>query len=264
MVMPTPALKGFSYGKFYRLMENQASKEAVYEYQRFPAEIRNDGDIWIYKYFWESSVSGFASPVRGLSSESSNYSTAAAVLTFNPEGRLQKIEFLRGNGAGAKGCTPSQICIQDTSGTRIHEFTTTGSQEDKNWVLAYAARKGDLAEIKHQLQKGEDVNEMDDRGRTPLQYAVNSRNAAATRLLLENGANPDIKDSRTGETPLHWAVRSGDLEITRLLAPRMKHINAVDKEDVTAADIAALLKRTSDVVGVLNRYGAKKNRMRLH
>ena len=58
--------------------------------------------------------------------------------------------------------------------------------------LMTAARKGDLAAMTALLDAGGDVNARDARNRfTPLLHAVHAQQAAAVRLLLERGADPN-------------------------------------------------------------------------
>lgn len=51
---------------------------------------------------------------------------------------------------------------------------------------------------------------------TPLQSAVAGRHTAIVKMLLKNGANPNIRE-RGGSTPLHTAAANGDSECIQLL-----------------------------------------------
>lgn len=53
-------------------------------------------------------------------------------------------------------------------------------------------------------------------GHTALHHAAMAGNVFATRLLLENGANPHLTDY-TGQTALHLAIAGGHQEIQQLL-----------------------------------------------
>lgn len=249
--LPMPTGKGFTYSEFNRLKKIRASKEAVYESQRFPSEIRKDGSVWIYKFRWPTSamIDTYAVAV---------YSTAAAVITFNHEDRVQNVEFIRGDSDGAVGCTPSKVCVDDMGGVREHSFPLRAPDEDRTWPLVTATENGDLVKMKHFIEMGEDVNASDISGSTSLHYAVMAKNTAAVKLLLENNANPNIKHKNTGETALHWAVRSGNIEIVKLLSPRMEDINAIDNLGISAADIATLLEKSEEISEVLIRNGATK------
>jgi len=69
----------------------------------------------------------------------------------------------------------------------------------QSWVEAYA---------KALLKSGEDVNQTDKNGVTPLHHAVRFRSPAAVRALLEQGARVNQACTRSGSTPLHRAVTS--------------------------------------------------------
>jgi ankyrin repeat protein len=66
------------------------------------------------------------------------------------------------------------------------------------------------------LNSGCDVNAADNKGRTPLIYAVASERSAVVEMLLRRGANIHAKD-RNGESALDWATKSGNDEIIRSL-----------------------------------------------
>jgi len=55
------------------------------------------------------------------------------------------------------------------------------------------------------------------RGRTALAYAVENNNYEIAKILLKNGASPDIKSTVTGISPIHEASLNGNLNIVRLL-----------------------------------------------
>jgi len=85
--------------------------------------------------------------------------------------------------------------------------------------LRDAAGKGDLARINALLDAHPDL--IDERGgegvRTPLHQAVFGNSEAAVKLLLERGANPNIRCEGDNAYPLHFAVEKHRLSIIRLL-----------------------------------------------
>ena len=52
---------------------------------------------------------------------------------------------------------------------------------------------------------------------TPLYRAVVNQDEHMIRILLENGANPNIKRTATGHTPLYQAVLKQDVKMARML-----------------------------------------------
>lgn len=53
--------------------------------------------------------------------------------------------------------------------------------------------------------------------RTALHHAVGGRHEDAVRLLLERGADPDVRDEGDDATPLHFAAEQNNLPVIRLL-----------------------------------------------
>jgi ankyrin repeat protein len=66
------------------------------------------------------------------------------------------------------------------------------------------------------LSAGEDVNEKDENGGTPLQVATYEGHKETVELLIANGADVNAKD-KDGETPLNWAIKNKHTETADLL-----------------------------------------------
>lgn len=101
------------------------------------------------------------------------------------------------------------------------------AQDLKEDFLA-AARKGDVEAVKALLAKGVDVNTKTEYGATALAYACDKGHTAVVKLLLENGADPNSRDTFYQATPITWASMKGHAEIVRLLLDK----GAVGKEQV--------------------------------
>ena len=56
-----------------------------------------------------------------------------------------------------------------------------------------------------------------DRGRTPLHAAVNGERPEMVRYLLENGADPFVRENNWDDTPKGWARWSGNEEVIEIL-----------------------------------------------
>lgn len=92
-------------------------------------------------------------------------------------------------------------------------------------ALPLAAQSQDMDELTSLLDQGADVNSTDASGATALHWAANKNNYDMAVLLIEKGADPDIKDSSFGATPINWAAFDGSLDIVMLLAESGADIN---------------------------------------
>ncbi len=71
-----------------------------------------------------------------------------------------------------------------------------------------------------------------------LVESVDYGNMEVVRLLLENGANPDVRDKNSGETPLIRAVHRDLADFLKLLLDNGANVNARDRSKYTALKYA--------------------------
>jgi ankyrin repeat protein len=117
-----------------------------------------------------------------------------------------------------------------------------------------ALRGGDFAAFQTMLREDpKAANLAGAGGSTPLLYAALYGNADTVRLLLESGAEPNIRNDG-GATALMWAV--GDLEKTRLLLEHGADANGRSDDGRTPLLIAAGRYGSSAVVKLLLDHGA--------
>ncbi|CAM0142629.1 unnamed protein product [Umbelopsis sp. WA50703] len=93
---------------------------------------------------------------------------------------------------------------------------------------------------------------------SPLAIACKSGNAALTSLLIEVGANLEMRDE-DGETPLYFAARNGHLECVEALfkdPQRRANINVQDTVNGYTPLMVAAIEGHYQVVVILTRYGA--------
>ena len=83
------------------------------------------------------------------------------------------------------------------------------------------------------LDKGADINAIDNEGNTALHIAVKQNKIELAKVLIRNGANIESK-TETGFISIHLATRNGNWEIVKLLIANGCDVNAVDGDESTA------------------------------
>lgn len=83
-------------------------------------------------------------------------------------------------------------------------------------TIANEIIRGAIEQVEYLLDHGEDINDLDEYGFTPLiETAIIGHNDIA-KMLLERGAEIDKPDA-SGRTALHWAVDNANYHLCRLL-----------------------------------------------
>ena len=162
-------------------------------------------------------------------------------------------------------------------------------------ALHAAAKKGDVDQLKRQVQFGFDVNQRftedntplhwaawsgskgccdvlllfkadvnatNEHGYTPLHWAAMLDRQAAVTTLLANNTDVEMKDAH-GAGPLHWAVSGGSLGCAEQLVRAKANVNALNKNGETplhwAITETPLLPNRLDMIGLLCANGADLN-----
>ena len=93
---------------------------------------------------------------------------------------------------------------------------TPSDPESFSDELHDAVEEGDMAELRDLLNRGANINARHpDSGETPLTIAVRKGSVEFVQKLLVSGA--DANKSHKGDMPLHLAANIAHFEITRLL-----------------------------------------------
>ena len=104
--------------------------------------------------------------------------------------------------------------------------------------LIDAVQAGNITKVKSYIEKGVDINT---RGGLylwpPLHYAVHNNNIEMSKLLIDNGANVNVKNMDK-VTALMWAADIGNTEIAQLLLENGADIDAINFKGHTALIIA--------------------------
>ena len=107
------------------------------------------------------------------------------------------------------------------------------------------------------LDAGANPNVKDDKGRTALIRASENGNIEVVKLLLDRGANLEAKDD-WGRTALIWASWDGHIEVVKLLLDAGANPNAKDDKGRTALMEASRYGYT-EIVRLLLGAGADRN-----
>ncbi|XP_030640214.1 cyclin-dependent kinase 4 inhibitor C [Chanos chanos] len=105
-------------------------------------------------------------------------------------------------------------------------------------MLTSAAARGDIEEIETMLQRGVDVNERNEFGRTALQV-MKLGNPDIARVLLTANADPNVRDPIRGLTITHDAARDGYIDTLQVLVEHGADVNILDSEDNLPLHLAA-------------------------
>ena len=101
------------------------------------------------------------------------------------------------------------------------------------------------------------INILDECGWTPLYRTIIAGDILATKILLKNGADPNIKCSM-GETPLYQAVDMGKLDHVKLLLNSGANPNIVQDDGFSPLH-AAVIRQNLLIIKFLLKNGANPN-----
>ena len=145
--------------------------------------------------------------------------------------------------------------------TAIAAVLLVGCEKSPSVDIWTAAAQGNIELVKRHLDAGEDVNEKNKVGMTPLHYA-SIGHMEVVELLITNGANVNAKSEfqNFGETPLHHAAWGDYKEIVKLLITKGADVNAIIESGsfrgMTSLGRAKLQKQ-HELADLLRKHGGK-------
>lgn len=137
--------------------------------------------------------------------------------------RLMLLTALFALGCGPAPRTPFARAIWDDDADAVRRFLQRGEKVDQReerglTPLMWAARTDSIRAISVLIDAGADLNARDTFNHwTPLMHAVHKRSVHAVRLLLERGADPNAVEYEGQLVPLLMAAGYDDPAIARLL-----------------------------------------------
>jgi len=120
--------------------------------------------------------------------------------------------------------------------------------------LADAILQEDIDNIRQLLNYGEDVNQIDEYGFTPLIEAAIVDNIEISKFLLSQGADPNKQDV-TGGTALQWAVENNNKSLCTLLLNHSANPNTYNFAGQPVL-VMPILRQQSELRQLLIRTGA--------
>lgn len=135
-------------------------------------------------------------------------------------------------------------------------------------ALLAGAERGDVALVAALLEAHPDI--VNERAvleghtgrRTALHFAVNRDSTAVVALLLQRGADPNIRDEGDNAMPLHFAAEHGAMDIVRLLVEHgADPIGSGDHHELDVIGWATVFARvaSAELVEYLLAHGARHN-----
>lgn len=116
--------------------------------------------------------------------------------------------------------------------------------------LILACYRGNDAVAEYLAKNVKDINYASDNGTALAAVAVKG-NAKLAKILLENGADPNIADAM-GVTPLIYAVQFENVALIKLLMKHNADPNKADKQGKSPIDYAAFTEN-QDIVNLLKK-----------
>lgn len=133
------------------------------------------------------------------------------------------------------------------------------AQTSKSDKLALAIAGGDLKSVKQLIAVGVDVNApLESMNNVhPVALAIVMKQPATARLLLQKGANPNVPlvPGDTSLTLLHYQVDKGETEMVKLLVDAGANLEVRDRYGSTPLNLAAK-KGATDIAKILLEAGA--------
>jgi len=118
---------------------------------------------------------------------------------------------------------------------------------DRNAELIQTAAKGSLAGVNAALDDGAEINAkgINNSGATALMWASDNGNSSIVKLLLENGAEVNARNTASGVTALWTASQYGYVEIAKILLEKGADVNiraTIDNVEYTALPLIEVLR----------------------
>ncbi len=126
-------------------------------------------------------------------------------------------------------------------------------------LLHFAANFGDTNVTKLLLEEGANIDIKDQNKNTPLHLAASNGHTDIVKLLMEKGSDLSVVN-KEGNTSLHLAASNGHIDIVKFLMEKGSDLSAVNKNGDTLLHLAASNGHT-DIVKLLMEKGSDLSSM---
>ena len=140
-------------------------------------------------------------------------------------------------------------------GTSLIAATACGAEPTLPLAIAAARNAADL--VRQLLLERHDPNERDTHGMTPLMWAARAGAVDGMKALLDGGADPAARDVMNGWTPLFHAIHKRQAAAVRLLLER--GVNPNQRARTLTPLRMAAADRDPAIVELLLAHGADAN-----
>ncbi|KAK0906033.1 hypothetical protein LTR91_016967 [Friedmanniomyces endolithicus] len=171
----------------------------------------------------------------------SGHCEALTALLAHGGGTSEKIDWLSGrDGYSPLWCAISAYHIDAARLLLKHGARVSRRSISGNGLLPLhqAAVTGQSAMCELLVERGAQVDGLDDEGSTALHYASASGSCAVVQVLLRGGADVTLKQKH-GLTPAHWASHKGHTEVLELLLSYGAPVDARAVEGASPLHLAA-------------------------
>jgi len=108
----------------------------------------------------------------------------------------------------------------------------------KDGDIFSAVEDGNISKLQSLISAGADVKARTKWDETPLHIAADRGNVEIAKVLLEHGADINVRNNKRGDTPLHRAVAKGNVEMVKFLLKQGADVHARNRYDDPPIQIA--------------------------
>ena len=156
-------------------------------------------------------------------------------------------------------CNNSSVYIEINKTIDSGDDINTESVFCKGLCLISAVKHGCIKDIEFLILHKADLN-VNYQGMTALRYAIEyDTDISIVKLLLEKGADPNVKDNIFKETALISALSKGQMEVAKLLIEKGADPNVIDENNGKTVLMLAVTTGQMEVAKLLLEKGADPN-----